>query len=304
MPRSILVTGATGQQGGAVVDNLLEPASDFSILAVTRDPESASAKRLAAKSPTIKLVKGNLDNVPALFESAKAASPEGIWGVFSVQVPGKLDAANVANSPEAKQGIDLIDAAKSAGVKHFVQTSVDRGGDEKSWTNPTPIAHFQTKHAIELHLRDTAGDMGWTILRPVIFFDNIQPAFTSTGFMTLLRDTMGTKRMPWVACSDIGYFAAAAFRDPKKYNHKAIALAGDEFDWKKMNEVFQKVTGKPVPTTYSFLAYPIRWVADMGTMVDWFRDEGYQADVAACRKENPKMQDLEAYLRASKFPKV
>ena len=86
MSRALLVTGATGKQGGAVVKALLGAKADFQILAVTRDPSSQSAQRLANKSPTIKLVAGNLDDCDAIFKAAKAVSSEPIWGVYSVQV--------------------------------------------------------------------------------------------------------------------------------------------------------------------------------------------------------------------------
>lgn len=84
MPRPILVTGATGNQGGAVVQALLASPrrSDFTIYALTRSIDSPSAKRLAAKGDNIKLVQGDLDHVEEIFKAA----PEPYWGVFSMQV--------------------------------------------------------------------------------------------------------------------------------------------------------------------------------------------------------------------------
>lgn len=85
MSKVILVTGATGKQGGAAIKAILSSpnASDFTLLAVTRNTESASAKSLVSKG--VKLVQGDLNDVPALFESAKEIA-QPIWGVFSVQV--------------------------------------------------------------------------------------------------------------------------------------------------------------------------------------------------------------------------
>lgn len=84
MARSILVIGATGKQGGAVVQALLESPrrNDFTIYALTRSVDSPSAKRLAAKAGNIKLVQGDLDNVESIFK----AVPEPFWGIFSMQV--------------------------------------------------------------------------------------------------------------------------------------------------------------------------------------------------------------------------
>lgn len=81
--KNLLVTGATGKQGGSVISNILASpsADDFEVYAVTRNLESSSAQQLASE-PKVKLIKGNLDDPEALFSTA--AVP--IWGVFSVQV--------------------------------------------------------------------------------------------------------------------------------------------------------------------------------------------------------------------------
>ncbi|GFZ49941.1 hypothetical protein JCM24511_07344 [Saitozyma sp. JCM 24511] len=293
--------------GGAVIDALLAPPNDFIILAVTRDTQSAGARRLAAKSPSIKLVQGDLDAVPALFQAARAASPSGtIWGVFSVQAVAPKGNA-VPEAPEVKQGVALIDEALMAGVTHFVYSSVDRGGEQRSWDNPTPIPHFRTKHHIEQHLRTatTGTKMGWTILRPVIFMDNLTPGFVGKVLLTSLRDTLGDKPMPWIATSDIGFFGAEAFRHPARWNQRAVSLAGDEFNFRELSAKSERVTGKPAPTTFSFLGSALKvGMKEMGTMINWFRDEGYQADVAELRKLNPNLMDMETWLREkSRFPK-
>lgn len=86
MSRALLVTGATGKQGGAVVTALLASSDDFHILAVTRDTKSASAQKLVSRSSKITLVQGDLDDADSIFETAKKAAGQPIWGVFSVQV--------------------------------------------------------------------------------------------------------------------------------------------------------------------------------------------------------------------------
>jgi nucleoside-diphosphate-sugar epimerase len=199
--RTILVTGATGKQGNAVIDALValnEP--NLTILAVTRNP-SAAARKLLSKSSTdsIKLVTGDLDDVPAIFEEAKKVAPsQPIWGVFSVLVSmGK----NVTLESEVRQGKDLIDGAIKNGVKCFVYSSVDRGGDEASWDEPTPIVHFQSKLVIEKYLREVTmhgregSEMGWTILRPVAFMENLGPTFDTRVFLAAMQNWMGEKPM-------------------------------------------------------------------------------------------------------------
>lgn len=84
--RAILITGATGKQGGSVVDALLKVNAPFEIVALTRDAHSSTSRRLLQKSPNIKLVTGNLDSVDEIFRSIKEATKSPIWAVFSVQV--------------------------------------------------------------------------------------------------------------------------------------------------------------------------------------------------------------------------
>ncbi|KAI1393120.1 NAD(P)-binding protein [Hypoxylon trugodes] len=297
----ILVTGATGKQGGAVINALLSRyPNKFTILAVTRDASSSNAKRLLEKSPSIKLVQGNLDNVPELFQVARKAHSQPIWGVYSVQISmGK----GVTLESEVAQGNALIDESIKAGVKHFVYSSVERGGDTESWENTTPIPHFQSKYQIERHLRDVTGpggsgaNMGWTILRPVAFMDNLAPGFPTKVFMAALHNHLGNKRMQWVATSDIGVFAAKAFAEPENWNRKAVGLAGDELSWEQLNESFAGATGSPAPATYWFFGSALTYmVTEMGLMLGWFASNGYKADIAARRKDHPEMLTMEQWL--------
>jgi nucleoside-diphosphate-sugar epimerase len=86
MARTILVTGATGKQGGAVINSLLAAKADFEILALTRNANSNAAQKLAQKSSTIKLITGDLNNVDDIFKKAKEVTSSPVWGVYSVQV--------------------------------------------------------------------------------------------------------------------------------------------------------------------------------------------------------------------------
>ncbi|KAK8049948.1 hypothetical protein PG994_011678 [Apiospora phragmitis] len=302
MSHTILVTGATGRQGGAVVDALLAlKQSDITILAVTRDTKGASAKTLADKSSSIKLVQGNLDNVPALFQEAKRVHSEPIWGVYSVQV--SLDQGATLES-EVAQGKAVIDEAIRNGVKHFVYSSVERGGDAASWENPTPILHFQSKYRIERYLRDVTSPgkqgekMGWTILRPVAFMDNLKPEFPTKVFMAALRNHLKTdKSNQWVAVHDIGVFAAKAFSGPDTWNQRAVGLAGDELTVEEMDNSFLNATGHTTPVTFWFMGSVLTYmVSELRLMIGWFATDGYKADIKERRKEHPDLMTMEQWL--------
>jgi len=299
MSKVLLITGATGKQGGAVVDALLESpsfsSSTYTIVGVTRNPESTSAQKLAGKSSAIKVIQGDFNDIQALFKTASEVTALPVWGVFSIQVPmGKG-----TTDTEEKFGKGLVDEALRQGVKQFVYTSVERGGDEKSWSTPTEVPHFKSKHNIELHLREQAKqtDMGWTILRPVAFMDNITTSFFGKVFCTWLRDALDNKPLQLVATSDIGYFGAEALLKPDEWRHKALGLAGDELTYAQVEEVFKKTTGSPPPVTYGFVASGIMWgVKELGLMFKFFRTDGYGVDIKSVRKINPAMMNLETWM--------
>ncbi|KAJ5104452.1 hypothetical protein NUU61_001799 [Penicillium alfredii] len=285
-----LITGATGKQGGAVINALLRNNAAFEILAVTRNAQSSSAQRLANKSPKIRLVEGNLDEPATLFQNARKTTSAPIWGVFSVQ--------SAFGKGEERQGKALVDEALKHGVKHFVYSSVDRGG-AASIDNPTGIPHFVTKHRIEQHLlaRSRDSDMRWTVLRPVAFMDNLTPDFGGKVFATMWRMALKGKPLQLIATSDIGLYAADAFLQPDQYRDRFISLAGDDLTFTQMANIFQSKTGTSVPTTFEL---PCRLLmatmAEMGTMFRWFHDEGYRADIAALRKDHPGLKDFASWL--------
>ena len=209
--RKLLITGSTGKQGGAVIDALVDNSWPGQIVALTRDANSAKAKALASK-PNVKVVEGNTTNAAAIFEANKP-----IDGVFLVTTPGKAGA-------EEAQAEPMINEAIKHGVKHFVFSSVDRGGDEKSDENPTMIEHFASKHRIEAQLREkSAGTkMEWTILRPVAFMDNMAPGFQGKAFASMWSG-LGNKPLQLIATRDIGLFAARAFANPAAYKGTSIS---------------------------------------------------------------------------------
>jgi len=86
MAPAILVCGATGKQGGALINQLIRENADFEILALTRDEKSPSAQHLVQKSPNIKLIQGDLADPTKIFDAAEAVAGGPVWGVFSVQV--------------------------------------------------------------------------------------------------------------------------------------------------------------------------------------------------------------------------
>lgn len=185
-------------------------------------------------------------------------------------------------------------------------SSVERGGDEASWSNPTPVEHFQPKHEIERHLRiQAAADrsqhkMTWTILRPVAFMENLEADFKTKVFLTALSNHLAPdKKMQWVSTKDIGVFAAMAFFQTGKWKGRAVGIAGDEMTTGELFDVIGRATGAGWPTTFwplgSVLTYMVK---EVGLMIRWFASDGYKADVAARRSEHPGLMTVDQWLRA------
>lgn len=192
----IAVTGATGQQGGAVARKLL--ADGWKVRALTRDVNKPAARALAQAGA--ELVAGDMDSRADL-----EAAFQGAYGVFSVQ---NFWLPNVGYEGEIRQGRNVADAAKAAGVQHLVYSSVGsahRGMGQK---------HFESKWIIEQYIH-TLG-VPYTILRPVAFMDNdnwARPYILSGTYTSMnLRPEKGVQK---IAVEDIGVFAALAFADPK-----------------------------------------------------------------------------------------
>lgn len=293
MSKAILVIGATGNQGGAVLRALLDNPSfspeTYSIYAVTRNPSSPSATALAARSPAIKLVTGDLNDVPAIFQSL----PSKPWGVFSVQPRGK---------EEITQGKAIVDEAVKAGVSHFVYTSVDRGGPASD-TTPTDVPHFKSKHEIEQYLRDavarSSGNMTYTILRPCFFLDNLEGGFVGKVIATAWKDHIPSdKKMQVIAASDIGWFGASAFlhSSTPDYRNAAISLAGDDLTYGEANQIYQKETGQPIPTSYGFIATSlVSMVKGVRLMFKFMRTQEVGADIARLRTMNPELKTMQSW---------
>jgi uncharacterized protein YbjT (DUF2867 family) len=275
--RTILVTGATGQQGGATARHLL--AKGWQVRALTRDPNKPAAQALAQAGAEI--VRGDNEDRASL-----DAALQGAYGVFAVQTFW-----GIGPEGELRQGKLIADAAKAANVQHFVYTSV--GGAERN----TGIPHFESKWQIEQHIRSLA--LPSTILRPVAFMDNysgwgrasiLNGIFVSFGFQP------GT---PWqlIAVDDIGAFAALAFENPGEYIGKAIEIAGDELTEPQMVEIFSKVIGRPVQLAQMPVDPNQPSDPEMSKMIEWADKEGYRADIPALRELYPPLKTLESWLR-------
>jgi uncharacterized protein YbjT (DUF2867 family) len=292
LKKTILVTGATGKQGGAVIANLLAlpQASTFNVIAVTRDSTTANARRLAAL-PGVSVMQGDFSDIPAIF-----AGSGSVWGVFSVQVN---------SDDEERQGKAMVDAAVAHGVRHFVYSSGDRGGQVKSNFDATNVKNFAAKYAIEKHLIAQATlspqKMTFTILRPVSFFENLTTDVHGKGFARMWEQ-LGAQKLQLVSTADIGWFAAASFLNPAEHAGAAITIVGDELTQPEADAIFKQVTGHSMPIAPCVVASMVKLVLkdSVGDMFRWFGESGYGGSVEACREMYPPIKDFRAWIEANK----
>ncbi|MFM8424930.1 MAG: NmrA/HSCARG family protein [Chloroflexota bacterium] len=273
----IAVTGATGQQGGAVARKLL--ADGWQVRALTRDVNKPAAQELKALGA--ELFAGDLDNRAELDAAFK-----GVYGVFSVQ---NFWLPNVGFDGEIKQGKLVADAAKTAGVQHLVYSSVGsahRGMGQK---------HFESKWIIEQYIQKLG--VPYTILRPVAFMDNYNwsRAYILSGTFSG-NGTRPDKATQIIAVEDIGVFAALAFANLKEYLSKTLELAGDELTEPQLAEMFTKVIGRPVTLTAPTGGWGNASEEEMKAAYEFFNGEAYNADIAALRKLHPGLLRFEDYL--------
>lgn len=300
--KPIIVLGASGNQGGAVIRSILasNEKDNYTILAVTRDPDSPNAKALIPKSPNVKVIQGNLDNCAALFGNAlQATNNTPIHAVFSVQ-QAVQDGATPAN--EERRGKDLINISCANDVKVFVYSSCDRGGDVISETKPTYVPHFASKYNVEKHLKMKTQDgrMTYTILRPVAYMDNCAPDANGKMFMTWFKVALRPeKALAVVAAEDVGWFAAQALLHPEdlEYKKRAMGLAGDELTFKQANDIFKEKMGYPMPLQPKLVAIVMRkLLRDISVMLKWMDEEGFGVDIQRLRKIHPGLMTFGDWL--------
>jgi uncharacterized protein YbjT (DUF2867 family) len=282
----VLITGATGRQGGAAVRHLL--LKGWKLRALTRKPESTAANDL--KKQGVELVKGDLED-----QSSLEAAVRGAYGVYSVQ-----DFWAVGARREVQQGKNLAASADKAGVRHFVYSSV--GGAERS----TGIPHWESKWEIEQYIRKLG--LPATILRPASFMETYYIDQVEIGILKgkLLDPVRADKPYQTIATDDIGAFVALAFERPNEFMGLELEIAGSELTNAQAAAVFSKVLGKRV----KFQKLPLPAVRmllgkEFFEMFRWFNQEGYKADIPGLRRRYPEvhLHTLEQWLRGEGWHK-
>jgi uncharacterized protein YbjT (DUF2867 family) len=277
-PGVVVVTGATGRQGGAVARHLL--SDHWPVRAVTRRPDGPAALALAALGAEV--IRADMMNKSDLMHAFRDA-----YGVYSVQnfMPGGTDV-------EIRQGKNVADAAKATGVQHIVYGSAGTGATD------TGIPSWNSKLAVEAHIK--ALGLPLTVLRPMAFME----LMTDKGFFppvstwSVMPKLMGPDRpVGWICADDLGGITARAFAEPARFIGAELGLAADVQSIAQCRQIWSEVCGRP-PRRFPMPVWMFRRFvgSDLITMWRWLRTAQFDIDPTPTRNLLPTALTVREWL--------
>ena len=267
--RLVLVTGATGSQGGSVVQAL--SIQGHQVRGMTRNANSPAAKQLRQQG--VEVVAGDFTDQDSLVRAAS-----GVDTIFTMTTPFEEGVEE-----ETAQGIAVTNAAKEAGVGHLVYSSV--ADADKA----TGVPHFDSKYEVEKHIASSG--VLYTIIAPVYFMDNLTAPWTVPGLRQgkLAAALPAGRPLQQIAVQDIGAFAAAIIERRDSVFGRRFDIAGDELTGEESAAILSEATGRDIQYE-SFPPDALRAQSeDMALMYEWFDDTGYSADIAGLRRDFPEV---------------
>ncbi len=257
---TVLVTGATGNQGGAVVDHLLASEEPFEVLGLTRDASGEVAEALADRG--VRMVEGDLNDPDSV--RPHVAEADAVFAVTNFWTQG-YDA-------QVQQGKNIADVAAEEGVEQFVFSGVGSHHEQ------TGVPHFDSAWEIERYAAEL--DLPMTVLQPVFFFQNLEAFAEDILEGTLALPLAEGVPLQMVDVDDVGRAAAVAFEEPDDFLGERIALAGDELTLEETAAVLSKITDVDVEAVHVPIedAYE-SFGEEFTVMCEWFNEVGYSADI-------------------------
>jgi len=258
----VLVVGATGNQGGAVVDHLVASEAAFDVHGLTRDAGSDAARTLEERGVT--MVEGDLDEPETLRDPV--ADADAVFAVTNFWTQGY--------DGQVQQGKNVATVAAEEGVDQFVFSGVGSHDED------TGIPHFDSAAEIDDHIRGL--DLPWTVLKPVFFYENLEAFAEDILEGTLALPLAEGVSLQMVSTDDLGHAAAVALANPDEFVGEAVDLAGDERTLAETADVLSEVTGVDVTPVHVPIedAYE-SFGEEFTVMCEWFNEVGYAADIDA-----------------------
>lgn len=289
--RTILVTGATGAQGGSVARYLLS-SGKFGVRALTRHPDSQAAKALEQAGAEV--VQGDFDDRKSVERAL-----EGCYGAYGV--------TNFWEHFEKEYdlGKNLVDAVAQSGVTHFVFSTLPHC--KKISSGKVEVPHFDLKAQLEEYARGLK--LNATYIHCAFYFENFLTFFPpqkQEGGTFAIGFPQGDVPLAGVSVEDVGSIVAPVFDRPDEYLGKVVGIVGDDLTGEQYAEKMTRVLGTKVIYHHiprdTFAAYGFPGAEDLANMFEFNRlfIANRQADLQACRAINPKMQSFETWLKSHK----
>ena len=254
------MVGATGNQGGVIVDHLLTAERGFSVRGLTRTPNGEAARALAERGVDVR--RGDLTD--------KTTLRSAIDGVDAVVIVTNIWTAGFEES--VRQGKNIADVAVEAGVDHVVFSGAGYHDRDLG------IAALEPAGEVEQYI--TSLDVPATFLRPVWFVHNLEPAFEDILDGTLALPVEEGVTLQMVDVDDVGRATARVLADPSEFAGEGFDLAGDEHTLSEMARILSEVTGTDVrPASVSIEDAREEMGDAMAELFQWFNDEGYAVDI-------------------------
>ncbi len=272
-PATILVMGATGRQGGAVVDELL--LRGYAVRGMTRKPQGKKAQRLADRGVTV--VQGDYGDKDSVL-----AAMAGVQGAFFYSGFSRNELA---------EGLNVIDAAKQTGIRHLIYSSGAAAAPEGGMEGAV-------KAQVELALR--ASGVPFSVIRPVAFMENYKGQQKRTIEKGVIDSRASDRYVYLIAIRDVGFFVGEAFDNPDEWLGRGENVAGDKMTMVELAETFGTVLGQDIGYVRQPLdEYLHSFPPPLRPLFRWYDEFGYSTDTARWRERYPNLITLEQYLRAT-----
>src|SRR5215204_984674 len=303
MAKIIAVVGATGVQGGGLARAILaDPSGGFSVRAITRDPSKDNAKALAAKGAEV--VSANIDDVESLKKAFAGA--HGVFGVTNFW-------EHFSAEKEKTQAKNIADAAKAAGVKHVIWSTLEdtrklMSADDQRMPmlqEKYRVPHFDAKAEADAFFKG----LPVTYLVTSFYWDNLYmfglaPKKDDKGVYSWTFP-MGTAKLPAIAGEDIGKAAFGIYKAGQQYIGKTVGIAGESLSFQEMSDKLSKGLGIG-PVQFNavdadlFRSFGFPGADEYGNMFQTYRDFEKEVNAArsveTTRQLNPSLQNFDQWL--------
>ncbi|KAI9754394.1 MAG: hypothetical protein M4579_004732 [Chaenotheca gracillima] len=303
MSKVLVIFGATGQQGGSLVDYVLNDptlSKEFKVRAVTRDVSKPAAQALSKKG--VEVVAGDVDDHESL-----AKVMHGAHTIFGVTVTVYDERTK---EREVSQGRAMGDAAVAAGAQYFIFSTLSNAGEISGGKYAT-VEHFDGKAEVEAYIRTLP--IKSAFFAPGSFMQNftnmmMTPQPMGDGTYAIANVVTPQTQLPLIEITaDTGKYVGAILAEPDKYEGKVFAAATKLYSFEEIVEAMSKATGKTVkynqlPESVMRGFLPPAAAEDLIQMFYWFQDYGYYGPQSkeliewAAQNARGKLTTLEEYL--------